>query len=299
MSASGCFEQSNTFDRGKTFLRYSRSELVTDLGAIEHPLFRVALQSIGPTSGVEISSTADVPSGTGLGSSSAFAVGLIHVLTAYKGKHASREMLASAASHLEIDVLREPIGRQDHYAAAYGGVNLIEFFENGRVRVEPVTVRQQVLSKLEQRLLMFYTGTQRSTRTVLQDQARQVASRADKFETTAAMVKIVYEMRDALFADDLSIFGTLLHRTWELKRSLSTHISNEAIDEGYERALSAGASGGKLLGAGAGGFLLLYCEPDRQEAVRRALGHLQELRFRFDPLGSRIIYTDGSDLGDE
>ena len=286
------------FDREKTFLRYSKSELITELDAIEHPLFREALRFTRVTGGVEISSTADVPSGTGLGSSSAFAVGLIHVLTAYQGHHASREILASAASHLEIDVLGEPIGRQDHYAAAYGGVNVIEFFENGRVRVEPVTVARKVLSDLEQRLLMFYTGTQRATRTVLLDQTRHVANDEGKFKATAEMVKLVYRMRDALFAEDLPVFGELLQQNWELKRSLSTHISNQAIDAAYLRAMEAGAGGGKLLGAGAGGFLLLYCEPEYQTPVRKALSDLPELPFRFDFSGSRIIYTDGFDIGE-
>lgn len=284
------------FDRGRTLLRYSRSELVDSVDAIEHPIFREALRSMGIAGGVEISSSADVPAGTGLGSSSCFTVGLLHVLAAYQGRYAAKEFLGSSASHIEIDILEEPIGRQDQYAAAFGGLNVIRFLEGGRVIVEPVTVPRDVIHALEDRLLMFYTGEQRSTRTILADQGRNVANDEQKFAATAQMVDLVYEMRDALFAADLPTFGDLLHRNWELKRSLSKQISNPAIDDAYESARRAGARGGKLLGAGGGGFLLLYCEPERQAGLREALSQLDEFEFRFDLSGSSIIFTDGSDI---
>jgi D-glycero-alpha-D-manno-heptose-7-phosphate kinase len=283
------------FDRSKTLLRYSRTELVDRDEAAKHPIFREALRLSGLRGGIEISSSADVPAGTGLGSSSSFTVGLLHVLAAYQGRYASREYLGETSSHIEIDLLEEPIGRQDQYAAAFGGLNVIEFGAGGRVRVEPVTVPRDVQSGLERRLMMFYMGNQRETKSVLTDQRHQVATDTEKFEATRSMVGLVYEMRDALHAGDLPAFGTLLNRNWELKRGLSKHISNPAIDAAYARALEAGAGGGKLLGAGGGGFLLLYCEPDRQAAVRAALEDLSELGFQFDPQGSRIIYTDGQD----
>lgn len=284
------------FDRGKTLLRYSRTELVDTLEDITHPIFREALRLVGIEGGVEISSSADVPAGTGLGSSSSFTVGLLHVLAAYQGRYVASETLGETASHLEIDVLGEPIGRQDQYAAAFGGLNVIEFRANGQVRVEPLTVARSTVDELERRLLMFYTGEQRETRSVLSDQGKQVASDEDKFRATAKMVELVYEMRDALFANDLEAFGELLHRNWELKRSLSKHISNPVVDDAYARAREAGAAGGKLLGAGGGGFLLVYCDPKRHDELRRGLSDLHELRFRFDFGGSRIIFTDGSDI---
>ncbi len=283
------------FDRERTLLRYSKSELVTSLDQIRHPIFREALRLVGIEGGIEISSSADVPSGTGLGSSSSFTVGLLHVLAAYQGRYASSEDLAAAAAHLELDVLGEPIGRQDHYAAAFGGLNLIEFHAQGQVKVEPITLPRERLAELEQRLLMFYLGGRRDTRSVLDDQVRELATNESKMAATSRMVELVYEMRDALYANDLNAFGGLLHRNWELKRGLSKEISNPEIDAAYERARSAGARGGKLLGAGGSGFLLLHCEPGEQSELRRALADLDELPFRFDHSGSRIIFTDGSD----
>jgi D-glycero-alpha-D-manno-heptose-7-phosphate kinase len=284
------------FDRGKTLLRYSQTELVEAVGKIEHPIFREALRLMEISGGVEISSTADVPSGTGMGSSSSFTVGLLHVLSAYRARYPSKEYLGSTASYLEIDVLGEPIGRQDQYAAAYGGINVIEFYKNGEVRVEPVTIARETLTNLDSRLMMFYTGEQRATSSILGDQSQGVATNDEKFQATAKMVELVYEMRDALFEGDLWAFGEVLDRNWELKRSLSKHISNPAIDEAYARAREAGAAGGKLLGAGGGGFLLVYVDPEHQEKVREALAHLNELDFHYSPLGSSIVHTDGFDI---
>ncbi len=284
------------FDRGKILLRYSKSELVSSVDEIEHPIYREALRLMKIRGGVEISSTADVPSGTGMGSSSSFTVGLLHVLSAFKARYPSREYLGSMASHLEIDVLGEPIGRQDQYAAAYGGINLIEFYANGEVRVEPLTIGRQTLDALESRLLMFYTGAQRATSSILAGQSKAVATQEDKFLTTAAMVDLVYEMRDALYAGDLAEFGALLHRNWMLKRELSSEISNSEIDRYYDLARKAGALGGKLLGAGGGGFLLVYADQEKHAAIRLVLADMNELQVRFSMAGSSIIHSDGQDV---
>ena len=281
------------FDRSKSLLRYSRTELVDSLEAIEHPIYREAMRMMGVCGGVEISSSADIPSGTGLGSSSSFTVGLLHVLSAFRAKHPSREFLAAGASDLEICKLGEPIGRQDQYAAAYGGLNVIEFYAGGEVRVEPLTIRRETLAALEERILMFYTGGQRATRTILADQSQGVADEDAKFQATAKMVQLVYEMREALYAGDLNAFGEILHRNWELKRGLSKHISNPEVDEAFEKALAAGARGGKLLGAGGGGFLLVFAEPHMHGSVRSALSHMSELQVGFSTSGSQIIYSDG------
>jgi len=285
------------FDRKKTLLRYSKTEAVDHINDIEHPIFREALRMYDVAGGLEISSTADVPSGTGLGSSSSFTVGLLHVLTAHKGKYAIAEELGRLASHLEIDVLGEPIGRQDQYAAACGGLNVIEFHPGGDVRVQPVVLPRALVRTLDQRLLMFYTGHQRATRNILAHQSKTVATNVSKFDATCSMVELVYEMRDALHAGNLDAFGDLLHRNWQLKKTLSSKISNPAIDEAYSAALTAGARGGKLCGAGGGGFLLLYCETSKQPQLRQALSHLHEMPFRFSHTGSQIIFTDGQGIG--
>ena len=282
------------FDRSKILLRYSKTELVSSVDEIEHPIYREALRLFDIRGGVEISSTADVPSGTGLGSSSSFTVGLLNALSAFKARYPSREYLGATASHLEINVLSEPIGRQDQYAAAYGGINLIEFSANGEVRVEPLTLRRETVRALESRLLMFYTGAQRSTSSILAGQSEAVATQDEKFAKTAQMVDLVYEMRDALYASDLNAFGSLLHRNWLLKRGLSENISNDEIDDWYTAALKAGALGGKLLGAGGGGFLLLFAHPDRHESIRAALPAMNELQLKFAGQGSSIIYSDGN-----
>lgn len=286
------------FDRKKTLLRYSRTEVVESLDDIEHPIFREALRMYDAAGGLEISSTADVPSGTGLGSSSSFTVGLLHVLAAHKGRYVTREELGRLASHLEIDLLGEPIGRQDQYAAAFGGLNVIEFHGGGEVRVEPLALPRPLVRSLDSRLLMFYTGHQRATRTILSDQSASISKNVNKFDATCSMVELVYEMREALHAGDLDAFGALLHRNWLLKKTLSSRISSPEIDQAYQAALTAGAKGGKLCGAGGGGFLLLYCEESHQPALRQALSHLHEMPFRFSHTGSQIIFTDGQGIGD-
>jgi D-glycero-alpha-D-manno-heptose-7-phosphate kinase len=268
---------------------------VDDIEQIQHPIFREALKLLDVPGGIEISSTADVPSGTGMGSSSSFTVGLLHVLSAYRAKYPSKDYLGRMASHLEIDVLGEPIGRQDQYAAAFGGLNVIEFDKQGKVEVMPLTIARRIFLALDERLLMFYTGAQRATSEILSDQSKRVTDDDEKFDTTAKMVDLVYEMRGALYDGDLPVFGDLLHRNWELKRSLSTAISNPKVDGAYARAREAGATGGKLLGAGGAGFLLVYCEPEHHAEVRRALSDLDELEFHFTNQGSSVIHTDGLD----
>ncbi len=221
----------------------------------------------------------------------------MHAIAAYQSTYAPPEKLAQAASHMEIGILGEPIGRQDQYASAHGGLNVIEFGAEGQVRVEKLTLSRELNRRLDRNLLMFYTGDQRATRTILSDQSKGVADDDAKFDATRQMVGLVYEMRDALYRGDLDAFGDLLHRNWLLKRSLSKHISNPRIDDAYQRALDAGARGGKLCGAGGGGFLLLYCEHEHQPALRQALSDLTELVFRFDHGGSRIIFHDGHGTG--
>ena len=278
------------FNNGQTLLKYSNTELVNKIDNIKHPVFRETLKEALLEIGVEITSTADIPSGTGLGSSSSFTVALLNALYAYKGTFCSKEKLARKACEIEIERLKEPIGKQDQYAAAYGGLNFIEFNPDGNVVVSPINLPAKIITTLEKNLLLFYTGDHRNTRDILSDQSKQVTMSEEKFANLTQMVDLAYKMREHLFSGDLNGFVRTMHEGWVLKRTLSRKISNSRIDKYYDRALEYGALGGKLLGAGGGGFLLLYCEADKQDTLKKALFDCFNLPFRFDWDGSRIIY---------
>lgn len=279
------------FNATKYHLKYARTELVDRIDEIQHPILREALRMQAVEPGIEIASVADIPGGTGLGSSSSFSVALINALYAYRRIFVPKETLANEACVLEIEHLGEPIGKQDQYAAAYGGVNLIEFERHGGVTVQPLLLPTTTLANLEANLMLFYTGTQRDARTVLTGQVASLESDDATVSRMQQMVDLTYEMRDLLLAGDLDGFGLALHRGWEMKRGLSNQISTSMIDQYYARARSAGAIGGKLAGAGGGGFLLIYCPRPAQADVRKALEGLQSLEFRFDWGGARIAFA--------
>jgi D-glycero-alpha-D-manno-heptose-7-phosphate kinase len=279
------------FSATKYHLKYARTELVDRIDEIQHPILREALRMQGIDPGIEITSVADIPGGTGLGSSSSFSVALINALYAYRRIFVPKETLAHEACVLEIELLSEPIGKQDQYAAAYGGVNLIEFERHGGVTVQPLLLPTATLAELEANLMLFYSGTQRDARTVLTHQVAALENDDATVSRMQQMVDLAYEMRDLLLAGNLDGFGLALHRGWEIKRGLSDQISTSAIDQYYERARSAGALGGKLAGAGGGGFLLIYCPRPAQSDVRKALDGLQSLEFRFDWGGARIAFA--------
>jgi D-glycero-alpha-D-manno-heptose-7-phosphate kinase len=279
------------FNATKYHLKYARTELVDRIDEIQHPILREALRMQGVDPGIEITSVADIPGGTGLGSSSSFSVALINALYAYRRMFVPKETLAHEACVLEIELLNEPIGKQDQYAAAYGGVNLIEFERHGGVTVQPLLLPTATLAELEANLMLFYTGTQRDARTVLTGQVAALENDDATVSRMQQMVDLAYEMRDLLLAGNLDGFGLALHRGWEIKRGLSGQISTSAIDQYYARARSAGALGGKLAGAGGGGFLLIYCPRPAQSDVRKALDGLQSLEFRFDWGGARIAFA--------
>ena len=275
------------FNETQTLLKYSENELVNDLSEIRHKIFHQVLCDLG-VSGVEISSTADVPGGTGLGSSSTFTVGLLHTLYCYKGKFVSKARLAAEACEVEIEKLGAPIGKQDQYAAALGGLNFIRFNKDGSVSASPVMMQAETYKTLEKNLLMFYTGTTRSPNEILGEQKKNMTRDAQN-ENLLQMCRLAEQMKEALERDDLSGFGSILHESWELKKTLAGGISNPQIDAAYERAMQSGALGGKLLGAGGGGFLLFYCEPQRQEELRSRIG-LKEFAFRFERDGTSVVY---------
>lgn len=270
---------------------YSKTEIVKDVGEIQHPIVREALKSIGITEGVEIVSIADIPSGTGLGSSSSFTVGLLNALHAYKGSLKPAEELAKEACHIEIDILGEPIGKQDQYIAAYGGLRYIQFNPDETVFTEPIIYAQESRDKLNRNLLLFYTGDTREARSILKQQKTDTSQR-DKAELLKNMRDLALELRNYLNSNSSpDILGEFLGKGWLLKKQLTSGISNNKIDEYYKRAIGAGAMGGKLLGAGGGGFLLLYCPEERQPKVREALSDLPLTKFYFEPEGSKITYV--------
>jgi D-glycero-alpha-D-manno-heptose-7-phosphate kinase len=272
-------------------IAYSKNEEVDSVDKIEHHLVRATLKAMGFSGGLEITSIADVPSrGTGLGSSSSFTVGLINALSAYRGRYVSSERLGRESCQMEIDVCGEPIGKQDQYAAAYGGFNLIEFCKDDSVQVSPVIISRQARELLFRRIIVFYTGITRSASGILKAQSSEVASDGDKQKTLQKMVALTYSLRDELQDGRLDSFGVALHENWLLKKTLTSSVSSDTIDTWYNFARESGAIGGKILGAGAGGFLMFYAPEHTHDAITRTLASLKRVHFGFEPQGSRIIF---------
>lgn len=280
------------FDKKKFHLKYSVTELVDGLQKIEHPILREGLKFLSVDSGIEIASIADIPSGTGLGSSSAFTVALLNAIYAFQGKFASKEKLAHESCLIEIEKLNEPIGKQDQYASAYGGFNFIEFKSDGSVQVNPLTLSREFIGEFEKNIMLFYLGDQRNARDILSDQNQQLESDEVKFKAMKKMVLLASDMRMDLVNEDIESFGKSLHEGWMLKKSLSKKISSALIDESYSAALSNGAIGGKLAGAGGAGFLLLCAPQSRQSQIRNALSGLQEMEFKIDWGGAKVVFSE-------
>jgi len=276
------------------YVNYSKKEIVSRVEDVEHELVREAMYMTGVRSGVEITTLADIPSaGSGLGSSSAVTVGLLHALFAYQGKQVTARELAERACTIEIDRCRKPIGKQDQYAAAYGGICDLRFGPGDRVDVEQITPSPQMRRLMSSELLLFYTGTTRSANTILNEQS---ANTADKLPQLAQLRDLAGEAADGLRCGDVEAVGVAMNKSWELKRSLASGVSNAQIDQAVECALSAGATGAKVTGAGGGGFLLVVCPLERQRAVRDGLTHMRELPIRIDPSGSRIVFNVHRDI---
>ena len=283
----------NFFDEDKIRIKYSKTETVTNVNDINHPIVREVLKKFRIKGALEISSNADVPSNTGLGSSSSFTVGLLHNLYTKFSKYPSKEQLAEEACYIEIDRLKEPIGKQDQYAASFGGLNIFKFNSSGNTRVEPLHLTKETYNMLQNNLLMFYTGLQRKTSEILSEQKKNMRFK-NKFESLKKMVEFVWDLRDALYEEEFTKFGRILHKNWLLKKQLSSNISNSGIEKFYRKALKNGAIGGKLSGAGGGGFLLFYCDERNQNKLRKAMSPLRELKFSLDNEGSKVLY-----IGDE
>lgn len=277
---------------------YSVTEIVDSVDALQHELIRESLRLVGIDRGIEITSISDIPSrGTGLGSSSTYTVGLLNALYAYLGRHAGAERLAREACDVEIEQCGAPIGKQDQYIAAYGGLQYIQFNPDESVFVEPIICSPDTKRRLQDRLLLFYTGMTRSTGTILQEQRVNTESSQDRRRALREMTQMARDLRDALSPPsvDLDVMGELLHHGWLLKRGLASGISDSRIDAWYECARRHGAIGGKILGAGGGGFLLLYAHPERHEDIMAALPDLRPVLFKFEPQGSRIVYVEEGD----
>ena len=284
----------NYFHKDQIVLKYSKTETVKDYESIEHKYFKQCLKDFN-IMGVEVSSMADIPSGTGLGSSSSFTVALLHLLHTYKGEYVSKYKLAKDACEVEIDKLGEPIGKQDQFAAAFGGLNFFEFKPNGFVNVEPIIMAPQSYSQLEQNILMFYLGGTHSASEILKEQSQNLKA-IDKAKVQQQMCDLTRALKEELQKNNVDAMGELLHENWMLKKSLANGISNPLIDETYEKAVNAGALGGKLLGAGGAGFMIFYVRPEKQDAVRASLSHLREMDFEMDNSGASIVHVDKENI---
>lgn len=271
-------------------LKYSQTETVSDYVEIQHKYFKQCLKDFG-IMGVEISSVADIPSGTGLGSSSSFTVALLHLLHTYKGEFVSKYKLAKQACEVEIEKLGEPIGKQDQFASSFGGLNFFEFQPSGYVNVEPIIMKTESYNRLQDNILMFYLGGVHSASAILKEQSKNVQS-VDKAKIQQKMCELTRTLKDELQTNNIDAMGELLHANWMLKKSLASGISTPLIDETYDKAMKAGALGGKLLGAGGAGFMIFYVKPEKQSSVRKALNYLREMPFEMDNSGASIIHID-------
>jgi D-glycero-alpha-D-manno-heptose-7-phosphate kinase len=276
------------FFRHRYIGHYAKTEHVIDPSEFCHPLIRECLLHLNIEEGLEISHVADLPGRTGLGSSSSFAVGLLHALHAYRGEVATRGDLAQEAIIIERDRVGDPGGHQDQYAAAFGGLMRLDFQGDKEVSVKELMIGSERRSALERHLMLFYTGVEGSAAEILEEQRRNTSKNIGALQRMAAMVD---EAEEILCSDtDLTVFGDLLNESWQLKKRLSTGITNALIDGAYKEARKAGALGGKLLGAGGRGFLLLFASPEKHEIIRKLFPSFQEVSFSFSREGSRIIF---------
>jgi len=276
------------FDR-KLRIGYTQTEMVDEIDQIHHELIREALRITGVERGIEITTMGDIPSeGSGLGSSSTVTVGALHALYTHQGEIVSAERLAREACTIEIDTLRKPIGIQDQYIAAYGGLRFFEFLPGGQVKSEKVKISPEAQRVLNDSFLLFFTGMVRKSSSILSEQTSKIKDRISELREIKQMA---WQARNDLEHGDFDTLGILIHQSWELKKRLAGTISNQHINEMYETARRAGALGGKITGAGGGGFLLLYVPYECQNSVRTALRGLQELPFRLEADGTKVIFN--------
>src|SRR3989344_1257189 len=276
------------FDK-KIYINYSKKEIVNSVDEIEHELVREALKKTGVENGVEITFLADIPSeGSGLGSSSAVLVGVLNALHHFIGETPSARQLAEEAVDIEVNILKKPIGVQDQYIAAFGGLRFIEFHPSNQVRAERIELTNGIIHDINNQLMLFFTGKTRKSSSVLTKVKSSLVQNEDLLYQTKLLTKKGYQL---IKKHDLSNLGSLLDEGWRLKISLSDGITNAEINSMYQKAREAGALGGKIAGAGGGGFLLLVVPSDKRSRVRKALGKFQELPFRLEIDGSKVIFS--------
>jgi D-glycero-alpha-D-manno-heptose-7-phosphate kinase len=278
------------FFEHKHRLVYSHIERVATIDEIKHPAAREVLRFINVTQGVEIHHDGDLPARSGMGTSSAFTVGLLQALHALKGQMASKEQLAAESIHIEQDILKETVGSQDQVQSAHGGFNHVTFEANGEITVRPMTLPRERLTHLNDHLMLFYTGIKRTASDVAKSYVTDIGSKKRQLCIMRDLVEECVALLNS--GKDMDGFGHLLHKAWQAKRSLSAQVTNSDVDTIYDAARDAGAFGGKLTGAGGGGFMLLFVPPERQNQVREALKRLLLVRFRFEFNGSQIVHYD-------
>ena len=273
----------------KIYVSYSKKEIVDSVDQLEHELVREAMRKVGVTKAVEVSFLSDIPAeGSGLGSSSSVTVGVLNALYHLVGATPTAEQLAREACEIEIDILGKPIGVQDQYIASYGGLRCFQLGPGRDIKVTDVKMSRTVLEDMDNMLMLFYTGKTRKAATILSEQKSNIAQ---KLDVLREMTRQAQEVRQIIEAGDAQGLGRLLHQGWEAKRKLAHSISNREMDEIYERAVKAGSLGGKISGAGGGGFFLLCVPSDKRQAVRHALSNLREMPFRLERGGSRVVFN--------
>jgi D-glycero-alpha-D-manno-heptose-7-phosphate kinase len=276
------------------YVNYSKKEIVTSVQDVQHELVREAMYMAGVQGGVEITTLADIPSaGSGLGSSSSVTVGLLHALFAYQGQQLSAAELAERACAIEIDRCRKPIGKQDQYAAAFGGICDIHFGVGDRVVVDQVRMPPPLRRRMQAELLLFFTGITRSANVILSEQSANIK---DRLPQLGQLRDLAGEAAEGLRVGDIDALGVALRKSWEAKRALAAGVSNSEIEEAVEAALAAGATGAKVTGAGGGGFLLVVCPLESQRRVRESLAHMKEPPIKLEPMGSRVIFNGHRDI---
>ncbi len=274
---------------------YTRTEIVEKLDDLQHALIREAMRMVGVTRGIEVTTIADIPAGIGLGSSSTLTVGVLNALQAYMGRHVSAEELAQKACEVEIEILKKPIGKQDQYLAAYGGLQHVSFEPDETVRVNPIICSHETKRSLVRHLMLFYTGIDRASSSVLQEAKSKINSNGRTRASLDEMVRLAECLRQMLRKNELNSIGEILDRGWALKKNMGSKVTNGVLDGYYDLAREAGAEGGKILGAGGGGCLLLFVRENRQREVMEAMKstRLTPIEFDCEPEGSKIIYVGG------
>lgn len=279
-----------TFNPKEIKLKYAKTEIVTNVNELEHPIVKAVLKKLQIRGGIEITSVGDIPAQTGLGSSSSFTVGLLKALYILRGEYKTKEEIAEEACEIEINTLKETIGKQDQYAASFGGLNQFTFLPDGKVETNSIFLEYKKRVKLEKSLLLFYTGLTRSASSVLREQSSNLQKKSSSREIMEKMASLATPLREELERGNIDSMGEYLHENWILKKSAASTISSGAFDKIYDKARNNGAIGGKILGAGGGGFFLFYVRPKDQDKLKMAL-KLQCLPVEFDFQGSKEIYV--------